>query len=150
MCFTRASARVGRKNIMSYLASSQLEYVAQAETATIAVARWWLEVLSCPKQDNGVSGPEADLLSVLSAGLENQISEDFVKVLAKKIQDSNVNWIDVDYHPCRLLAEAVEESGSMATKWPWKSHTRATADGTVVAKYGYGQPEEVIWQPPAS
>lgn len=135
---------------MSYLASSQLEYVAQAETATVAVARWWSEVLSCPRQDAGLDETESGLLAILQAGLANEISDDFIAALAKMAEEEGNKWIDVDYHPCRILAGAVEASGSRVTMWPWKSHTRVTADGTVVAKYGYGQPEEVIWQPPAS
>ena len=126
-----------------------MEYIAEAQTAAIATARWWSEVLSCPKQDAGLDETETDLLEVLLAGLANHMSEDFIAVLAKMVEEEGIKWIDVDYHPCRLLAEAVAQSGSTVTKWPWKSHTRM-ADGIVYAKYGYGKNEEVIWQPPAS
>lgn len=129
---------------MENMSAEEEAYIASSNTAEEAVSRWWECALRNPVQDNG--SPSA-MMDIILSRLTNSVSSSFANVLEKILAELNVDYVDVDYNPCRILSVAAVLSSSKITKWPWKSYTRLTEQGIVVAKYGYGSPEEEIWRP---
>ncbi len=110
-------------------------------------AKWWREKIEGgAKGDAALDGMAALMASMRPTGTNTPEALDaFEASLAAEIQKqidmgrTHVN-IDVDYHPCALLANAAQASGLKvpAMGWPFKTRCEVKPDGVDVCN-GYGQ-----------
>lgn len=111
---------------------------------------WWANAIVSPKFDNGEALPS--ILSFLMGSVKEYSQEDikvFKETLAKGIIKEMKKWnrcsLDVDYHPCRVLAEAGSLIGvNDMTGYPCKTNMRITEQEVSVSA-GYGASWETLW-----
>lgn len=117
-----------------------------------AATDWWANAIISPKFDNGEALPAP--LSFLMAGSAKEYTpaeiKTFKEALAKGIMDEMSNYgrctLDVDYHPCRVLASAGDLIGvNDMTGYPCKTYM-SISEEEVAVRAGYGAPREVIWK----
>lgn len=112
---------------------------------------WWANAIISPKFDNGEALP--GVLSLLLTGAGKEYSQEEIKIfknaLAKGIVEEmnklNHCSLDVDYHPCRVLADAGNLIGvNSMTGYPCKTNMRITEQEVSVSA-GYGASWEILW-----
>lgn len=104
----------------------------------------WVDALARPVYDNGDnSGSGILALGMVAQQSRNntpEVLEKFAVELKKQIQNSrNQEWvsIDVDYNPCRMLADAAQAAG-LDMPFPWK-HRMCVTEQSVEFSRGYGR-----------
>jgi len=117
-----------------------------------AAIDWWANAIVSPKFDNGEALPA--FFSFLMAGAAKEYTpaeiKTFKEALAKGIMDEMSMYgrcdLDVDYHPCRVLANAGNLIGvNDMTGYPCKTYMSVSVN-EVIVRAGYGAPAEVIWK----
>lgn len=112
---------------------------------------WWANAILAPKFDNGVALP--GFLSFSIGATAKEYSEEEIKlfkdVLAKGIIEEMNKWkcsnINVDYHPCRILAVAGKLIGvDDMFGYPCKTDMRISKEEVSVSA-GYGATWDTIW-----
>ena len=112
----------------------------------------WKTLLANPKYDNlGDTGTPDErrtmgFASALTAMISknntpdvlDRFGEELAKALAAVDVPGNYYWLDVDYQPCQMLADAAKSAG-LKMEWPWKTTTWIKAD-SVELRAGYGAP----------
>jgi hypothetical protein len=121
-------------------------------------AKWWADQV-CKPTFSGLSDEECKdprnrayqfaevMASILTEPVDGDQRQQFIDALKEELRSPEYNpfWgLDVDYHPCRTLANAAAKAGVPLTNFPWKTHMRFTEDGAVEAALGYGAPMETI------
>lgn len=102
-------------------------------------------------QNNGDDSPNGAmgfmLMNMLSSKAQESITEDKIKSFENKLtellmgvkNEARWNWeLDVDYHPCQMLATAAEFAGLDSSCFPCKTWTRIDQDFNAIASYQYG------------
>lgn len=131
--------------------------------AARAAAEWWgVQVQSVLAEADGVYpglSPTQAFAAAVGIGLrvreiENASVSDsavdgFVAELARLLAESSERMVrlDVDYHPCELLAQAADAAGVPWARFPGKTVMRVKVDH-VLAKAGYGAPWRLVWSGP--
>ncbi len=137
-----------------------------ATTPGQAIAKWWAEQLGAPTFDNGDKSEAGDMASILATmisvqagGVTEAQSAKFVELLSERVDESLRKQseygndytrrvtLGTDYGPEYALADAAREAGIPASRFPWKTMTRATLDHVVVSP-GYGASNRLIWSAP--
>ncbi len=123
-----------------------------------AAAQWWSDLLvegGNPARkvgDRELTQGVARIIA-LFGGAQPPITEDeatsFRDALASAIEaetSSGVLWVDVDYHPCRILQLALVASGleRRALVLPYK-HMMRISTGQTEVRAGYGRGWQTIW-----
>ncbi len=124
------------------------------EEAVLKTVIWWSDKsFRTPFNQNNGDGSEHGglaflLMNMLSNKSQENITDEKIKVfeehLAKSLTVYRVQyptssiWLDVDYHPCQMLAEAAEAADLESQCFPCKSSTRLDANNKVFARYQYG------------
>jgi 2-methylcitrate dehydratase PrpD len=120
------------------------------------IAQWWADKVTAPSLnwDNGDNSQAGGLTFMLANMLAQQsrnnapsdAPEKFKAALIKGLKDSqtyqksngtHIPFLNVDYHPCEILAQAAAEAGIDASAFPCKSSTQVI-DGKALAACGYG------------
>lgn len=121
----------------------------QIETAV----EWWGKALDNPKfqtvrPDDASEGSRPAVLAQIMASMshsspDNGKIEKFKAALRKKLtgQPEEGYWLNVDYGPCAVLSECLEEAdaGGGISSLPWKTSMRFRDEGVQVS-CGYGEP----------
>lgn len=92
-----------------------------------AAVNWWANAIMSPNFDNGESLPS--FLSMMMASSAQEYSQDDIKVFKEAIARGFLNeiserghcTIDVDYHPCKILADAGDCIGVSRFDYPCKT-----------------------------
>lgn len=117
-----------------------------------AAISWWIQTMESPKYDVGLEN--GDTLSILASALKKPSGDDLAtimkhlkKLVADHISQYGYAYVQVDYSPTGLLAEAISlaESDSNFYMWPWKT-TMVVRPTEITVKSGYGSPTETIWK----
>ena len=117
-----------------------------------AAIDWWANAIVSPKFDNGEALPA--FFSFLMAGAAKEYTpaeiKTFKEALANGILDEMSKHsrctLDVDYHPCRVLASAGNLIGVPdMTGYPCKTYM-SVSEKEVSVCAGYGASREVIWK----
>lgn len=124
------------------------------EDAVLKTVTWWSDksfrtLMNQNNGDNSSSGEMTFLLmNMVASKSQETVTDEKIKVfeehLAKYLSDyrnqypTSQIWLDVDYHPCQMLADAAEKAGIESHCFPCKTATRLTSDNKVFAKYQYG------------
>lgn len=116
-----------------------------------AAVDWWANAILAPKLDNGEElNP---LILMLAGGSRKSYKEDDIKLfkdtlaegIQKEIEDRGGCLVCVDYHPCRILAEAGDKIRvDSMMGYPWKTNIEIS-ESRVVVSAGYGAGYETIW-----
>jgi len=126
----------------------------------------WCKALRHPKFDNGDTSQHGFLGMALATTLiESDKSKttdmpNRIEVFRKAITDELIRlrdtpedgeyfqrWLDVDYHPCRVLSNAADLSGIPHSQFSCKSSVMIDSDA-VVASFGYGARREYYYPLP--
>lgn len=115
-------------------------------------AELWARKLANPVFDNG-DNSELGFLTMGLASLNIQADKEkqsdaewekrrqrFKNVLIRNLQDQlerGYIWLDVDYHPCQILADAAQEAEIPASQFSCKSSVSVHSD-KVSTSFGYG------------
>jgi hypothetical protein len=145
--------------------TDQSTTITDAPNASTAVALWWAEQLGAPtfrasgQDDSPQDRANMDMAAMMAQlivgpdGLTQEQATKFVAVLSEKVEANlaaHPEWgmyLDVDYGPCLVLADAAEAAGIPLSRFPWKTHTSASPDFVTVA-LGYGSQQQLIWSAP--
>lgn len=114
-----------------------------------AAIDWWADAIQSPKFDNGV---DINPALMLFAQITENFTEDqiilFKETLAKGIKEEIKKYgnctIDVDYHPCEILAIAGQKIGVRPMGYPFKTHMYITQEKVEVSA-GYRADYKTIW-----
>lgn len=114
-----------------------------------AAIDWWADAIQSPKFDNGT---DINPLLMLFTQVSNSFTEEQIKLfketLAKGIEEKMENFgsctIDVDYHPCEILAIAGQKIGVRPMGYPFKTYMYITQEKVEVSA-GYGSSYKTIW-----
>lgn len=121
-------------------------------------AKWWADkVRGGSRFDNGDESQMGTTVSALAVLLQSRAPAagdgavmEFERLLRETIQkdltERGCCWLDVDYNPCRPLAEALTAAG-IQKMLPWKTSMRVWPTGVEVRE-GYGAEPRVIWGSP--
>jgi hypothetical protein len=112
----------------------------------------WCKKLYAPVFDNGDDSALGGMASALammniqSAKLDDDEMNEKVEVFRKALTDALIlerdsgergrSWLDVDYHPCKLLADAAEIAGIPKSLFSIKSSVSIN-NGYVSTSFGY-------------
>ena len=136
------------KRVDTKAVETDTEYPAYIKVAI----DWWANAIISPKFDNGEALPALFAFLMASATKEYTPAEikTFKEALANGIQDEMSEYgrcnLSVDYHPCRVLANAGNLIGvNDMTGYPCKTDMYIS-EKEVSVSAGYGAPREVIWQ----
>ena len=125
------------------------------EDAVLKTVLWWSDKSFRTKanQNNGDNTPQGALTFMLmnmrSTNAQDGINDAKIKIfeeelsrllLSEVVRPDNL-YLDVDYHPCSMLANAAHKAGIDIGCFPCKSHTRIDKNNRVFAKYQYGSSE---------
>lgn len=129
-----------------------IERVELTEDQVKTAAKWWKDQLKSPVFDNGdnsftgfFTSTMAHMVAEQYRPTEDQI-ERFGEILERKIAEENPDYIRVDYGPCQLLYDALEEAGmdTSVDLLPWKT-CMWLRNGAVKVALGYGaEPERIL------
>ena len=120
------------------------------ENVRVAVD-WWANAVISPKFDNGEELP--GILAFIAAGAVKQYTPEDIKLfkatlaegISRELKEYGRCTLDVDYNPCRLLAEAGSKIGiDGLTGFPWKTYMLVNSDRVTVTA-GSGAPSKVLW-----
>jgi hypothetical protein len=131
-----------------------------------AAARWWAGKLRHCRQ-SGLSAAERGrpenrayeiaemLMTINRPTVSDEQIERFTSALVENLETANQRdrqCLGVDYHPDRVLEEALVTVGITANMGtlPIKTMMWLRDDGSVAVRYGYGADIEVIYAPPES
>ncbi len=125
------------------------------EYATVA-AKWWAKAIMRPKFDNGDKGRTGDMTSMLAMLLSshNPVTNDqadafeqaLTEAICAEVAKYGSCYLDVDYHPDRILYEAAQKAGITSDScFPWKTTMRVSKDYVSVSA-GYAAPHEKLWE----
>lgn len=110
---------------------------AQADAA----AKWWRSKIERPNYDNGDSSSNGGITFCLAALARQEVGENvydrFEQALSESIIAENPRWIDTDYAPCQLLADAMKKAGIPAHNAPWKTQMHIEPGISIKASCGY-------------
>lgn len=124
-------------------------------------SEWWVKKLQAPVFDNGATD-QANIMAQLLATLNHKAEpaekvlkfKETLKGIITKSLSSDRNSLygmsfGVDYHPDRILAEALSKAGieDNMSCLPWKTNM-SILDGKIEARSGYGAPREVVYELP--
>jgi hypothetical protein len=117
------------------------------------VVSFWVEKsFNTPlNQNNGDDSPNGGIGFLLmnfasqsaNFAVDNQQIEDFKSSLTNQLMElegkpiHHAVILDVDYHPCRILAKACQDSGVSDVVLPCKTITWIMADFKAIASYQY-------------
>jgi ABC-type branched-subunit amino acid transport system substrate-binding protein len=116
-------------------------------------AKWWAEKVTFPTFNNGDDSRAAGIAGMLAAMNSKPVTNDqkveFTQNLALAIGEAMstqpVVYLDVDYHPCQILANAAKQSGVSDDNFPWKHSMRIyTNKGTIEVSAGYRDPFKAL------
>lgn len=123
------------------------------QKAAEVAAKWWTEkVCGVVRHDNGDPTGASDFANIiadmLSAKVDRSQGVAFETALKRIVRDGldDRGWVDldVDYHPCRELADAARLAGVSEYNFPYKTTMTIRpnkGDGfRVEVKAGYGAP----------
>ena len=148
MHWKKCFGTVPPKRVDTKAVETDTEYPAYIKAAI----DWWANAIISPKFDNGEELPA--LLAFLMAGAAKEYTpaeiKTFKEALAKGIMDemsmSGRCDLDVDYHPCQVLANAGNLIGVPdMTGYPCKT-SMYISEKEVSVCAGYGAPRKVIWK----
>jgi hypothetical protein len=125
-----------------------------------AAAQWWADrLVNC--RHSGLSAEERRdpenygyqiaemLMTVQRPKITDEQIEKFKGALVAKLSedtyDANYGWLDVDYGPCKLLADALEAAGIPNNSTLPIKTTMHLHDGLVDVRYGYGAATQTIY-----
>lgn len=121
-------------------------------------AKWWADKCDgYTMHDNGAYDA-ANALAMMIADMMNKpvskaMKQSFTEHLSAKIQNKlekagycKLYYLDCDYSPCRILAEAANEVGIDLSNFPFKTGMRIYPKEKKIVVYdGYGAEPEVIY-----
>ena len=122
------------------------------EEAVLKIVMWWSDKsFRTPlNQNNGETGMLHTLMNSTSTNANSRTTPQQIKLFEEKLGELLMNAserernLDVDYHPCSLLAQAADFAKIETAVFPCKSFTRIDKDNRAFAKYQYGnQPIEI-------
>ena len=117
--------------------------------------KWWLDVLSNPKFDNGEKRGPSVMASMLASmntePLTGEQKDAFSSVFREHMSKENPFYLEkedrhlpknlsVDYGPNVLLSMLMQKAGISESNAPWKTTVSFQDDGTVRVSYGYSAP----------
>lgn len=135
-----------------------METLTQTQTFEEAVLKtvlFWSDksFRTLMNQNNGDDSPGGAttfmLMNMLAMSAKKSVTDEKIKAFEDKLTEllmavkdkQSYQWqLDVDYHPCQMLAESAEFAGIDTHCFPCKTFTRIEKDHSVVAKYQYGGP----------
>lgn len=119
-----------------------------------AAAEWWRQkVTSMARHDNG-DDSDASIVAMLLSDLNAEPVPDnkaqkfkaaLASAIAEELGRNQYVHLDVDYHPCVILANAASEAGISEFNLPYKTYMTIT-ESSVSVRDGYDALEEVIYQ----
>lgn len=120
------------------------------EEAVLKTVMWWSDkAFRTPlNQNNGDDSHQGSMIFMLqnmvSTKAQDTATPEKIKKFENKLTELLMNKsgyeviLDVDYHPCELLATAATFAGIDTGCFPCKSYTTITKSNEVFAKYQYG------------
>lgn len=125
------------------------------EYATVA-AKWWAKAITRPKFDNGDKSRTGDIASMLAMlrSSHDPVTKDqadafeqaLTEAICAEIAKYGSCYLNVDYHPDRILWEAAKEAGITSDScFPWKTGMHISKDYVSVSA-GYAAPNEKLWE----
>lgn len=122
--------------------------IKDAELLTDKVVQYWAKFLDGQGalSDAGL-GDQSAIADFLKQSLAKEVDADqkaiFCNALKNQVLDQVLRgedvFLDVDYHPCNVLSQAITLAGIPADSMPWKTWTRIDVSiGIVEAANGYG------------
>jgi hypothetical protein len=121
------------------------------EQAISKVVKFWSEKsfrtpLNQNNGDNSENGEISFLLmNQVALTAQSNVTDEKIKAFEDKLTELLLKsepheraWLDVDYHPCKMLSDAAQYAGLDDGCFPCKSSTHIGRDNIAQAKYQYG------------
>ncbi len=119
-----------------------------------AAAEWWMKRISGQVTHQNGDDNFGSVLAGLIADMNTRLVaaeklQEFKRILIEKLTDMDSDnrdsiYLDCDYSPCRILADAAKKADIPLDNFPWKVSMQIHPD-LVGVKNGYGEPWVTIW-----
>jgi hypothetical protein len=129
-----------------------IEQIKQTyEEAAIKTAMWWADksFRTSFNQNNGGEGFQIALMNILASESQKSVTEEKIKLFESKLvefimlfkdsKDYRDKFIEVDYHPDKILVKAAEFAKLDIGCFPCKSYSKIDNENKVFVRFGYGK-----------
>lgn len=110
-------------------------------------ANWWADAVCKPKFDNGDTGPTGGITFCLATLASKPVPDEskvaFVASLSKVLAEKKPLSLSVDYDPCPILKQAMQDACIPLSNAPWKTNMYLNRGGVSVI-HGYGAQKEAL------